>query len=109
MGGIEISCVRGWNTQDFVGYSNRVISLRGCIISDSCLHYMKKNNLINQADIKAILKYATDLPSLENKFRSLANTVLDLEIRKKELNAQIIDLRHVITHYQNAIDIKKNN
>ena len=70
---------------------------------------MKKNNLINQADIKAILKYATDLPSLENKFRSLANTVLDLEIRKKELNAQIIDLRHVITHYQNAIDIKKNN
>jgi hypothetical protein len=44
---------------------------------------------------------------LENKFRDLANVVLDLEIRKKELNAQLLDLGHVIKQYQNAIDSKK--
>jgi transposase len=48
-------------------------------------HTMKKNKLINEKDIKTVLKYATDLPSLENKFRDLANIVLDLEIKKKEL------------------------
>jgi hypothetical protein len=69
---------------------------------------MKKNKLINQKDIKTVLKYAVDLPSLENKFRSLANTVLDLEIKKKELNAQLVDLGHVINQYLNAIDSKKD-
>jgi hypothetical protein len=48
-------------------------------------HILKKNKLINEKDIKTVLKYATDLPSLENKFRDLANIVLDLEIKKKEL------------------------
>ena len=48
-------------------------------------HVMKKNKLINEKDIKTALKYATDLPSLETKFRGLANTVLDLEIKKKNL------------------------
>ena len=33
------------------------------------------------------MKYAVDdLPSIENKFRSLANIVLDLEIKKKEMS-----------------------
>ena len=63
-------------------------------------HIMKKNKIINQKDIRTVLKYATELPSLENKFRGLANTVLDLEIKKKELSAQLVDLGF-------AIDIKK--
>ncbi|MGH9975151.1 MAG: hypothetical protein ACRD8Z_04860 [Nitrososphaeraceae archaeon] len=44
---------------------------------------------------------------MENKHRSLANTVLDLEIRKKELNAQLNDTVQLINQYQNAIEIKK--
>ena len=57
-------------------------------------------------DIKTILRYAHDLPTLENKFRDLANIVLYLEIRKKELSAQLLDL-HVINQYQIGIDNKK--
>ena len=38
---------------------------------------MKKNKLINEKDIKAALKYVTDLPSLENKFHGLANYYTD--------------------------------
>ncbi|MPZ08450.1 MAG: hypothetical protein GEU26_18895 [Nitrososphaeraceae archaeon] len=69
---------------------------------------MKKNKMFNQKDIKAVLRYAVDdLPAIEKKFRSFANVVLDLEIKKKELSAQLIDLEHVINQYQNAIDIKK--
>jgi hypothetical protein len=34
----------------------------------SLFHIMKKNKLIKEKDIKSVLKYATDLPSLENKF-----------------------------------------
>jgi hypothetical protein len=70
-------------------------------------HIMKKNNLINPVDTKTILKYAVDLPSLENKFRNLANTVLDLEIKKKELSAQLTDLIQVVNQYQDVIDSKK--
>jgi hypothetical protein len=70
---------------------------------------MKNNKQINQKDIKTALKYAHDLPSLESEFRGLANTVLDLEIKKKELNAQLLDLRYLLSQYQNAIDIKKHN
>jgi hypothetical protein len=78
-------------------------------------HIMKKNKLIDQKDIKTVLKYAHDLPSLENKFYDLANIVLDLEIKKKELkdtimlqNAQLFDLGQVINQYQNTIDSKKH-
>jgi hypothetical protein len=77
-------------------------------------HTMKKNKLINQRDIKTVLKYAHDLPSLENKFHDLANIVLDLEIKKKELkntitqqNTQLFDLGQIIHQYQNTIDRKK--
>ena len=70
-------------------------------------HIMKKNKLINEKNIKAVLKYATDLPSLETKFRGLANTVLDLEIKKKELSTQLVDLGYAIDQYQCAIDRKK--
>jgi hypothetical protein len=68
---------------------------------------MKKNKLVNEKDIKTILKYTADLPSLENIFRSLANTVLDLEIKKKELSTQLIDLGYAIDQYQYAIDMEK--
>jgi transposase len=70
-------------------------------------HQLKKSKLTNQKDIKMILNYADDLPSLESKFRSLANTVLDLEIKKKELSTQLIDLAQVINRYQIDIDNKK--
>ncbi|MGH9974833.1 MAG: hypothetical protein ACRD8Z_03215 [Nitrososphaeraceae archaeon] len=50
---------------------------------------MKKNKLINENDIKIVLEYAVGLPSLENKFRSLANTILDLENKKKELSGSV--------------------
>jgi hypothetical protein len=53
---------------------------------------MKKNRLINQKDLQTILKHAHDLPSLENKLYRLANNVIDLEIKKKEANAQLFDL-----------------
>jgi transposase len=73
-------------------------------------HIMKKNKLINHKDIKTILNYAIDdLPSLENKFRNLANTVLDLEIKKKELSGQLTDLAQVINQYQSVIDNKKQH
>jgi hypothetical protein len=68
---------------------------------------MKKNKLINQKDIRMMLGYAADLPSLENKFRSLVNTVLDLEIKKKELSAQLTDLAQIINQYQSVLDNKK--
>jgi hypothetical protein len=78
-------------------------------------HTMKKNKMINQKDIKTVLKYAHDLPSLENKFHDLANIVLDLEIKKKELkntimqqNTQLFDLGQIINQYQNTIDSKKH-
>jgi hypothetical protein len=63
--------------------------------------------MINEKDIETVLKYAADLPTLENKFRNLANTVLDLEIEKKELSAQLIDLVQVINQYEGVIDSKK--
>ena len=76
-------------------------------------HIMKKNKLINRKNIKIVLRHATDLPSLENRFRGLANMVLDLEIKKKELkntiiqqNAQLFDSGQVINQYQNTIDSK---
>ena len=72
-------------------------------------HVMKINKMINEKDIETVLKYAVDLPSLENKFRSLANTVLDLEIKKKELSVQLTDLAQVINQYQTVIDNKKQH
>ena len=72
-------------------------------------HVMKINKMINEKDIETVLKYAVDLPSLENKFRSLANTVLDLEIKKKELSVQLTDLAQVINQYQSVIDNKKQH
>jgi hypothetical protein len=72
-------------------------------------HVMKINKMINEKDIKTILKYATDVPTLENEFRSLANTVLDLEIKKKELSAQLTDLAQIINQYQSVLDNKKQH
>ena len=70
-------------------------------------HELKKSKLTNKKNIETILRYASDLPSLENKFRDLANTVLDLEIKKKELSTQLIDLAQVINQYQSVINSKK--
>ena len=105
----------------YVGLGGAVLNFRSlaCIYPEiknhldlflNLFHIMKKNKLINQKDIKTILKYAIDdLPSIENKFRSLANTVLDLEIKKKELSAQLTDLAQVINQYQSVIDNKKQH
>jgi hypothetical protein len=41
--------------------------------------------------------------------RNLANTVLDLEIKKKELSVQLTDLAQVINQYQSVIDNKKQH
>jgi hypothetical protein len=68
---------------------------------------LKKSKLTNKKNIETVLRYASDLPSLENKFRGLANTVLDLEIKKKELSAQLVDLAQAINQYQDVIDNKK--
>jgi hypothetical protein len=69
----------------------------------------------NHIDLMTVIKYAHDLPSLENKFRGLANIVIDLDIKKKELkntimqqNTQLYDLGQVINQYQNTIDSKKH-
>jgi hypothetical protein len=70
-------------------------------------HELKKSKLTNKKNIETVLRYASDLPSLENKFRGLANTVLDLEIKKKELSAQLVDLAQAINQYQDVIDNKK--
>ena len=70
-------------------------------------HITKKNKLINQKDLQTILKHGHDLPSLENKLYGIANNVIDLEIKKKEMNAQLFDLGQTITQYQNMIDSKK--
>jgi transposase len=72
-------------------------------------HVMKINKMINERDIETVLKYAVDLSSLENNFRSLTNTVLDLEIKKKELSGQLIDLAQVINQYQSVIDNMKQH
>ena len=79
-------------------------------------HVMKKNKLINQKDIQTVLRYAVfDIPSLESKIRKLTSDVIDLGLRKKDLNntimlqrAQLSDLGQVITKYQNSIDRKSN-
>jgi hypothetical protein len=76
---------------------------------------MKKNKLLNENHISKLLRYAGhDLPSLENRIRKLANDVIELEFRKKDLNntimlqrAQLCDLGQAIIRYQNVIDIKK--
>jgi hypothetical protein len=70
-------------------------------------HELKKSKVTDQKEIKTILKYAADLPSLESKFRNLANTVLDLEIKKKELSAQLVDLAQAINQYHDVIDNNK--
>jgi hypothetical protein len=71
-------------------------------------HIMKRNKMINQKDLQTILKHtAHDIPSLENKLYRFANSVIDLEIRKKEMNAQLFDLGQAITQYHNIIDSKK--
>jgi hypothetical protein len=70
-------------------------------------HELKKNKLINEKNFRTVLKYAADLPSLENRFSGLAKTVLDLEIKKKELSDQLVDLGCAIDQYLCAIDNKK--
>ncbi len=78
-------------------------------------HVMKKNKLINQKDIQTVLRYAAfDIPTMESKIQKLTSDVIDLELRKKDLNntiklqsAQLSDLGQTIIRYQEAIDNKK--
>lgn len=73
--------------------------------------------MLSKQHILKILRYTGhDLPLLENKIRKLTNDIIELEIRKKDLNntiilqrAQLSDLGQAIIRYQNAIDIKKQD
>ena len=73
--------------------------------------------MLSKQHILKILRYAGhDLPLLENKIQKLTNDIIELEIRKKDLNntiilqrAQLSDLGQAIIRYQNAIDIKKQD
>ena len=73
--------------------------------------------MLSKQHILKILRYAGhDLPLLENKIRKLTNDIIELEIRKKDLNntiilqrAQLSDLGQAIIRYQNTIDIKKQD
>jgi uncharacterized coiled-coil protein SlyX len=105
-----------WILNQLDGLALVYLEVKNCLtLFLRLFHTMKKNKLINQKDIQTILRYtAHDLPSLENKFHKLSNDVIDLEIKKKELentitlqNTQLIDLGQVITQNQNAIYIKK--
>jgi hypothetical protein len=76
---------------------------------------LKKNKMLSKQHILKILKYAGhDLPSLENKIQILTNDVIELELRKKDLNntimlqrAQLSDLGQDIIRYQNAIRLQE--
>jgi hypothetical protein len=75
---------------------------------------MKKNKLINQKDIQTILKHAGhDIPFLEKQVQSASNVVIDLGIKRKELNAQLFDLGQIVdqikrfSRFQKNIDISK--
>jgi hypothetical protein len=47
--------------------------------------------MLSKQHILKILRYAGhDLPLLENKIRKLTNDIIELEIRKKDLNNTII-------------------
>ena len=55
-----------------------------------------------------------DIPTMESKIQKLTSDVIDLELRKKDLNntiklqsAQLSDLGQTIIRYQEAIDNKK--
>ena len=54
------------------------------------------------------------MPTMESKIQKLTSDVIDLELRKKDLNntiklqsAQLSDLGQTIIRYQEAIDNKK--
>ena len=76
---------------------------------------LKKNKILSKQHISRFLRYAGhDLPSLESKIRKLTSDVIDLELRKKDLNntimlqrAQLSDLGQVIIKYQNAIEFNQ--
>ena len=69
---------------------------------------LKKSKMLNGRLISKLLRYAGhDLPSLENKIRKLTSDVIELEIRKKDLNntimlqrAQLSNLGQTIIKYQ---------
>ena len=71
---------------------------------------MKKNKILSKQHISRFLRYAGhDLPSCVSKIRKLTSDVIELEIRKKDLDniimlqrAQLSDLGQAITKYQNA-------
>jgi prefoldin subunit 5 len=76
---------------------------------------LKRNKMLGDGYITKFLRYTNyDLPTLENKIQSLTGDVIELELKKRDLNntitlwkAQLSDLGQTITQYQNAIEIKK--
>jgi predicted nucleic acid-binding Zn-ribbon protein len=71
--------------------------------------------MLGEERISKFLRYIDhDLPELTNRIHRLTNDVIDLELKKRNLqdtvilwNAQLADLAQTITQYQIAIDSKK--
>jgi hypothetical protein len=76
---------------------------------------LKRNKMLGDGYITKFLRYANyDLPTLENKIQGLTGDVIELELKKRDLNntitlwsAQLRDLGQTIEQYQKAIEIKK--
>ena len=76
---------------------------------------LKENKMLSKQHILKILRYAGhDLPLLESKIRKLTSDIIELEIKKKDLDntimlqrAQLSDLGQAIIRYQNAIEYKQ--
>jgi hypothetical protein len=76
---------------------------------------LKRNKMLGDGYITKFLRYTNyDLPTLENKIQSLTGDVIELELKKRDLNntitlwsAQLRDLGQTIEQYQKAIEIKK--
>jgi hypothetical protein len=76
---------------------------------------LKENKMLSKQHILKILRYAGhELPLLESKIRKLTSDIIELEIKKKDLDntimlqrAQLSDLGQAIIRYQNAIEYKQ--
>lgn len=66
---------------------------------------MKNNKLINQKDIKTVLKYAAfDLSYLEIRKYVLTNEVINLEDTKRNLNQKLVLWNAQLSDLGRAID-----
>ncbi len=68
-------------------------------------HVIKKNKLINEKDIRTVLRYAAfDLPTLENRCQQLSSDVLELQFRKKKLGDEVATQCSSITQLEKSLN-----